>query len=182
MAYDAALPIGAPIFAPYPARPQYPPPAAADCMSARFRPHEGVSLAIGGLAGGALAGAFAFFALGRVEAWIPLTAALAAYGFALYLVGLSLREVLAGREMSSIVLYGLHVAALLAWPIIILLSPPTSWPIWFGLPIALTAASMLFLIAPAPASAMFRTSAHVFMITAIGAYQWLWTAMSVPAW
>lgn len=181
MAFDAARPTRTPIFAPPVGRRQPRPQAKIACMSEPFRAHEGVALALGGLSLGALVGALTFVAAGRVEAWIPLTVALAAYVYAIRLVGLSCRDVIATGKLTSIGLFGLHVAALLVWPIVVLLYAPNSWQSWLGLPLALATSSLFFLIARAPASAMYRASGHVCVIAAIGAYQWLWSIMGVAA-
>jgi len=181
MAFDAALPIATPVFAPPLQWPQTRLVMRTTCMSAPFRVHEGAALTVGGLSLGALAGALMFFTIGRVEAWMPIAVALAAYVYAIHLVGLSIREVLAIHEPSAIGLFGLHVAALLAWPIMLLLCAPNSWLMWLGLPLALAASSLFLLITHAPASAMYRSSGHICLVVAIGAYQWLWTAMAEVA-
>lgn len=177
MAFDAALPIDTLVFAPAAERSHT---EKTNCMSTPFRTHEGVSLAIGGLCLGALIGVFVFFATGRVAAWLPITVALFAFVYAIYLVGLSYRDVFAARQLGSFSLFTVHIAALLAWPILVLVFEPHSWPILLGLPLALAASSLFFLTAHAPARVMYRASAHVCLIAALGVYQWLWVAMIVP--
>lgn len=177
MAYDAALPIDTFAFAPPLARVRPKP----SCMSAPYRAHEGVALMLGALSVGAMAGASMFFGAGRVEAWAPMTVAFATYVYAIYLVGLNCREVLATRATGSIVLFGLSVGAVLAWPIVMLIGAPNSWLVWLGLPLALAAACLFCLIGRASANAMYRTGAYVCLIAGIGAYQWLWTTINASA-
>jgi|CXWL01.1.fsa_nt_gi hypothetical protein len=177
MAYDAALPLTTFDFAPPLARVQTKP----SCMSAPYRAHEGVALMLGALSIGAVAGASIFFGAGRVDAWAPTTVALAAYVYAIYLIGLSWRAVLATRAPESIILFGLSVGALLAWPIVMLIGAPNSLLTWLGLPLALVASCLFCLIGRASASAMYRTGAYVCLITGIGAYQWLWSSINASA-
>jgi hypothetical protein len=181
MAFDAALPIKTSIVAHLPEHSLARPLARPLSAPAPFRTYEGVALAIGGISVGAVIGVLAFFVTGRVEVWYPLTVALLAYVYAIRLVGLSCRDVFATREFFSVGLFGLHIAALLAWPIIALLCAPNSWLMWIGMPLALAASSLFFLTAHAPASAMYRAGGHVCLIVALGAYQWLWSVMSVSA-
>lgn len=149
-------------------------------MSAPFRTHEGVSLAIGGLSVGAMTGAGMFFAAGRVEAWMPIAVEALAYVYAIRLVVLSCRDVFATRQFASFLLFSIHIAALLAWPILVLVFVPLSWPLLLGLPLALAASSLFFLTTHTPARAMYRVSAHVCLVAAIGVYQLLWASMSAP--
>jgi hypothetical protein len=166
MAFDSALPSR--LYDPALA------PPAADIAASPFRRGEGVGLALGALAAGAAMGILAFFAVGRVTPWMPIAAAIAAYGFALYLAELSLRDVIRTHAPSAIVLFGLHVVALLAWPAAL---------IWFAassgiaLPVAAFALAAFLTTTRVPARTTYRSSVHVTLIAAVAAYQWMWTAI-----
>jgi hypothetical protein len=200
MAYDGALfvdtrvleqPRARPLAQPRPRSLAHPPaplprPLAqfqprASCFAAPFRAHEAIALTIGGLSFGAMGGALMFFGVGREAAWASLTVAVAGYVYAIYLVGLSCRDVLATRAPRSTALFAIHLGALLLWPITLLLWTPSSWQMWLGLPLALVAGALFLLIARAPARAMHRSGAHLGVIAAVGAYQCLWSMMNLPA-
>jgi hypothetical protein len=151
------------------------------CFAAPFRAHEAVALTLGGLAIGVMGGALMFFGVGREIAWVSLTAAVAGYIYVLHLVGLSCRDVFATRAPASTALFGIHLGALLLWPITLLLWTPSSWQMWLGLPLALVAGTLFLLIARAPARAMHRSGAHLGVIAAVGVYQCLWSMMNLPA-
>lgn len=143
-----------------------------------FRTHEGVALAIGGVSGGALIGALLFFCGGELPHWMLLTVAIGVYTYVLHLLGQGLRDVLATRAYIAGALLCIHAAALVAWPFMLVLFGPETWQMWLGLPLALAASSLFFLIAHAPAHAMCRVGAHVSLIATLGAYQWLSSVIS----
>jgi hypothetical protein len=155
-----------------------PVPSAEPRQDALFRRGEGVALAAGSIAFGVCAGALLFFGMGRLGLALPLAMGLAGYIYAIHLACQSWSDVIAARSPSSIALFGLHVVALAAWPIVALCWPSAAWQAWLGLPMALIALSVFLVIARAPARAMYRTTAHVCLIAAIGAYQELWTAIT----
>jgi hypothetical protein len=168
MAFDSALPSR--LYDPALA------PPAADIAASPFRRGEGVGLALGALAAGAAMGILAFFAAGRVTPWMPIAAAIAAYGFALYLAELSLRDVIRTHAPSAIVLFGLHLVALLAWPVALIWFAATSFA-WIALPVAAFALAAFLTTTRVPARAIYRSSVHVTLIAAVAAYQWMWTAI-----
>jgi hypothetical protein len=168
MAFDAALPIRL-----------YDPalePPAANIAASPFRRGEGVGIALGALAAGAAMGVFAFFAIGRVAPWMPIAAAIAAYGFALHLAELSLRDVIRTHAPSAIVLFGLHLVALLAWPAVLIWFAASAF-VWIALPVAAFALAAFLTTTRVPARAIYRSSVHVTLIAAVAAYHWMWTAI-----
>jgi hypothetical protein len=146
-----------------------------------FRRGEGIALAAGSMAIGVCAGALLFFGMGRVGLALPLAVTLAGYIYAIHLACQSWSELITARSPTSITLFGFHLAALAAWPIVLLCWPSAAWQTWLGLPMALIALSLFLVIARAPARAMYRTTAHVGLIAAIGAYQGLWTAITASS-
>jgi hypothetical protein len=168
MAFDAAPPVRLydPVLA----------PPATNIAASSFRRGQGVGIALGALAVGGAMGAFAFFAIGRVAPWMPITAAIAAYGFALYLAELSLREVIRTHAPSAIVLFGVHLVALLAWPVVLIWFATSSF-VWIALPVAAFALAAFLTTARVPARAIYRSSVHVTLIAAVAAYHWMWSAI-----
>lgn len=144
-----------------------------------LEPTEGLSLGVGALALGALAGASAFFGMGRVEPVIPLTASFAGYAYALYLAGMSMRDVIIGREQRAIALFGIHLAALIAWPLLLVYGSAMPWLGLLGLPTAFATLVLFLMLAHAPARAASRSSAHVFLVATIAVYHGLWAVMTV---
>lgn len=172
MSYDATThhPDATPLWTPAP---------APITSTSHFSSGEGIGLPVGALALGALAGGLAFFGFGRVDPGFPLIAAFVGYAYAVYLAGMSWRDVIREREPVAIALFGLHMTALLAWPLLLLNWADGSWRLLFGLPTAFVAIALFLMTARAPASAVYRSSAHVFLVAAIGGYQGLWAAMTV---
>lgn len=153
-------------------------PASPRAAISYFGPGEGIALGLGGLAIGAFSGAFAFFGMGRIEPLIPLTAAVVGYAYAIYLAARSWQEVILEHELRATALFGLHLVALLAWPLLIAYWTPASWLSFFSLAAAFIALALFLLTTDAPASAVYRSSAHVFLVAAIGVYQGLWASMT----
>jgi hypothetical protein len=139
----------------------------------RFRYGEGVPLVVGALSLGAMTGVVLLLGFGRIAPWIAPFGALAAYGCAIFLARRSLRHVIASRGPVSTALFGVHVAALLAAPFVMMLWTATSWQFWLGLPTALLSLGLLLTLTRALPGVVYRSSVLVWLLASIVAYQWL---------
>lgn len=141
---------------------------------APFKHGEGVGLTVGALCIGLGIGAALFFGFGRYATWVAVSFGVAAYGYALYLAGLSMLDVIASRSPRSIALLCLHMAAMIAWPYLITLAAHEGWRVWLGLPMALVALGVFLVATKAPVRATYRASGQLALIAALGFYQVMW--------
>jgi len=143
-----------------------------------FRPGESLVVTTGAIAVGGMAGLLVLLALGRVAPWALLAAAFSVYGCALYLVSLSMRDVVHNRGSTlPIALFALHFAALLAWPLLTTEWTSASWQWWLGLPASLLALVAFLMLPRVSDSVVYRSSAHVSLIASIAVYEYVWRAM-----
>ncbi len=141
---------------------------------APFKHGEGVGLTVGALCIGLGIGTALFFGFGRYATWVAVSFGVAAYGYALYLAGLSMLDVIVSRAPQAIALLCLHMAAMIAWPYLVTLAAPEGWRVWLGLPIALVALGLFLVATKAPVRATYRASGQLALITALGFYQVMW--------
>jgi hypothetical protein len=140
----------------------------------RFRPGEGLGLAVGGAVLGLVVGTLALFGFGRVQFEVALAVGVIGYVCAVHLTSITMAELLSSREILSVVLFGLHLAFLIAWPIAPLFWARSEWQSWAALPSGFATLGLFLGAVGVPANAMYRVIAHVAVVTALGAYQWLW--------
>jgi hypothetical protein len=137
---------------------------------ADFRPGERLVVVFGAIAAGAMAGLVVLLTLGPTAPQVRLAAALAVFGCAVYLIWLSLREVVRTRRADGIALFALHVCALLAWPLLAAQLPPMSWQLWLGLPLSLAALAAFLGLKHVPISVTYRSSLHASLIAGIAVF------------
>jgi hypothetical protein len=162
----------------------HPPRAAATPASATgtaptdFRPGESLVVTMGALAAGGMIGMALFFMVGRVAPWALLAMGFALYCWAIYLASLNMRDLIHIRAALLIALFGLHLTALLAWPLLISEWTPASWQWWLGLPASLSAL-VAFLTQPGvPNRVVYRSCAHGALIAGVALYEYMWRAMA----
>lgn len=102
----------------------------ADGLSGAARGADGefhvagrLGVTIGGAAVGILAGGAAAMALGRVEPLFSLAGVAAVCALAALIAGRSMLECAARRQKNAATLIGLHILALIAWPMLIQAAP-----------------------------------------------------------
>jgi hypothetical protein len=154
---------------------------AAPRAVAHFRRDEALALTIGALSIGAFSGAGLFFGLGRAPPLMVLAAAMAAYVYAVHLASVRFSELIRARTLAASTLFALHIAALVAWPLMALAWPPEAWQTRVALPAMLASFILLLLVKPEPPSVIYRHSAYVALITAIAVYALCRTAMNIEA-
>ena len=152
MAYDAALALNHGIG---------PERAPLVERSDDFHRFERLVVLTGASAVGAVGGFVAAMTLGRLDLWMIILGAAPFLVLALHLTAEMMREGLRRQAFGCATAAGLHVAALLAWPITSFFAPLSSVSFWIAPIVAMTA---LFLLA----SCWQGASRGVFRVSAIG--------------
>lgn len=142
-----------------------------------FRPYESLVVFMGAMATGCMLSLLLFFMIGRVAPWALLTTAFAVYGCAVYLAALNMRDLIHSRPTREIALFGFHLLALLAWPLLTLEWTPASWQWWLGLPASLIALIAFLKLPGAASTIVYRSSALGSLIAGIAVYEYLWRAI-----
>ncbi|MGE0596583.1 MAG: hypothetical protein AB7P07_09455 [Hyphomonadaceae bacterium] len=159
MAYDAGFPIEAEASAS--------PAIAVDS----FRRPERLAVLAGASAMGALAGFAAAMAIGRIDLWVVIAMAAPFLAVALHLTSETMRDALRSGAHGCATAAGLHVAALLAWPLTSLFSPVSMATFWIAPAAAISALFLLASCWQGGARGVYRTSALGLMVAAIAAHQ-----------
>jgi hypothetical protein len=116
--------------------------------------------------------------VGRVAPWALLAMGFALYGWAIYLASLNMRDLIHSRAALLIALFGIHLTALLAWPLLMSEWTPASWQWWLGLPASLSALIAFLTLPSVPSTVVYRSGAHTSLIAGIAVYEYLWRAMA----
>ena len=143
MAYDSAL--FEPTAALVPARKTsrrietVPPVQSAQRADDNFHQAERLVVVGGAAALGALLGVFAGIGFGKPEMWIGAAAAAPLYGLGIYFTAATFRDAKEARAFGCACASGLHMLALLAWPVAAIFYPLSMLQFWIAPAIALSA-------------------------------------------
>ncbi len=130
---------------------------------------------IGATAAGAMLGAAAGMTIGLIHPYVALAGVAALAGISAYYAGRSFMDCARARSIPVAAVLGLHVAALLAWPVTLALAPAYATLALYG-----AFASLLFFAATMRMSnaCVGRLAAHSMLLAAAGAYHGLYALMS----
>lgn len=142
-----------------------------------FRPMERVAVVLGAAAFGALLGLGATIALGALEPWVVAACAAPFYLAALHFSFEACRESLGHREWPALLVGGLLLLGLAAWPIAVFYSSPDSPAFWIGPAATLSALAMFTLCAEGQAPRVYRASALGLVIALLAVNQSFLTVM-----
>lgn len=162
MAYDSTLYMDAPA-----------PAAAAIAIDPAhdFRRAERLVVLSGASAIGALVGFGAAMAIGRLPLWTVILAAAPFMVLALHLTAATLRDGIARNAYGCATAAGLHVAALLAWPLTSLFSPLSPVNFWIAPMAAMTALFLLASCWQGDTRGVLRISTLGLLVATIAAHQ-----------
>lgn len=162
MAYDSALPLN----------------ITAQALAAPsqergddFHRAERVVVLAGASAIGTLIGFGAAMAIGRLDLWVVILASAPFMVLALHLTAETLRDGLKRNAYGCATAAGLHVAALLAWPLTSLFAPLSMANFWIAPGVAVTALFLLASCWQGDARGVLRVSALGFLVMTVAAHQ-----------
>ncbi len=130
---------------------------------------------IGAVAAGAMLGAAAGMAIGLVHPYVALGGVAALTALAAFFAGKTFLHCARGRHVAVASAVGLHIASLIAMPIVLLAAPAFA-----TLALYAAFASLLFFTATMRLSnaCVGRLAAHAMLLAAAGAYYGLYALMS----
>lgn len=136
-----------------------------------FLRSERLVVLIGAAALGALLGFAAAIATGRQDIWVMALAALPALAIAAYLTIQTLSEAFAARAWGCATAAIAHIAALMAWPAIVIFAAGAPELYWLAPGLALAALVLLASCWEGPARTIYRTSAQALLVAAVAGQQ-----------
>ncbi|HRE43578.1 MAG TPA: hypothetical protein PKY87_06360 [Terricaulis sp.] len=134
---------------------------------------ERLTVLLGASALGAMIGFAGALASGRLEPWALALIALPVLAFAAHLTIQTLSEAFAARAWGCAAAAGLHVAALMAWPMIALMASSSPALFWFAPGLAFAGLILFASCWEGASRAVYRVSAQGALIAAIAAQQGL---------
>lgn len=136
-----------------------------------FHRFERLVVLTGASALGAVGGFIAAMTLGRLDLWMIILGAAPFLVLALHLTSEMMREGLRGQALGCATAAGLHVTALLAWPMTSLFAPLSTMNFWIAPAIAMSALFMLASCWQGASRGVFRVSAIGLIVAAVAVNQ-----------
>ncbi len=139
----------------------------------RFMRGERLTVLVGASALGAMIGFAGALASGRLEPWALALIALPVLAFTAHLTIQTLSEAFAARAWGCAAAAGLHVAALMSWPMIALMASSSPALFWFAPGLAFAGLVLFASCWEGASRAVYRASAQGALVAAIAAQQGL---------
>lgn len=136
-----------------------------------FSRGERFAVLTGASALGALSGFAAAIAMGQLPLWVIVAMAAPALAAAMHLTARTMHDALRRHALGCATAAGLHVAALLAWPMTSLLAPLALNTFWIAPAAAISALFLLASCWQGGARGVYRVGAMGLMVAAIAAHQ-----------
>lgn len=145
--------------------------AAPERAAGDFRRGERLVVLVGAIAFGAIAGFAIAMSTGRPETWLLVTLTAPFYLLALHLTAQTLTAAFSREAYGCASASALHAAALLAWPVGILLAPFSGMAFAAAPIAALTSLILLASCWAGPARAVYRTGLQGALVTGLAVHQ-----------